>query len=117
MEIQTRRVIAAQQQAMFVEQQKAERERIATENTRATADKQIELVAAQIGVQVAEQTKQKTIIGAEGRARAAQGEGEAEGKKILAIGKATAEAYQKQVSAVGQLNLAEIGRASCRERV
>src|SRR5437867_9870520 len=70
MEIQTRRVIAAQQQAMFIEQQKAERERIATENTRATADKQIELVAAQIGVQVAEQTKQKTIIEAEGRARA-----------------------------------------------
>ena len=108
MEIHTRRVIAAQQQAMFIEQQKAEQERIATENTRAKADKQIELVAAQIGVQIAEQTKLKTIVEAEGRARAVQVEGEAEGKKILAIGKATAEAYDKQVAAVGQLNLAGI---------
>src|SRR5438552_8374507 len=69
MEIHTRRVIAAQQQAMFIEQQKAEQERIATENTRAKADKQIELVAAQIGVQIADETKQKTNIEANGRAR------------------------------------------------
>jgi regulator of protease activity HflC (stomatin/prohibitin superfamily) len=108
MEIQTKRVIAAQQQAMFIEQQKSEQERIATENTRAKADRQIDLVAAQIGVQVAEQTKQKTIIEAEGRARAVELEGDAEGKKILAVGAATAEAYDKQVEAVGQFNLAGI---------
>jgi regulator of protease activity HflC (stomatin/prohibitin superfamily) len=108
MEIQTRRVIAAQQQAMFVEQQRAEQERIATENTRAKADKQVELVSAQIGVQISEQTKKTTVIEAEGRARAVELQGEAEGKKILAIGKATAEAYDKQVEAVGQMNLAGI---------
>jgi regulator of protease activity HflC (stomatin/prohibitin superfamily) len=108
MEIQTRRVIAAQQQAMFVEQQKAELKRIDTENTRAKANKQIELVAAQVGVQIAEQTKQTTVIEAEGRARAVELQGEAEGKKILAIGTATAEAYDKQVEAVGQANLAGI---------
>lgn len=108
MEIHTRRVIAAQQQDMFVEQQKSEEKRIDTENTRAKADKQIELVAAQIGVQVSEQTKQQTILAAEGRARAIELEGEAEGKKILAVGTATAEAYEKQVAAVGQANLAGI---------
>ncbi len=108
MEIHTRRVIAAQQQDMYVEQQKSEEKRIDTENTRAKADKQVELVAAQIGVQVAEQTKQKTINEAEGRARATELEGEAEGKKIQAVGAATAEAYEKQVAAVGQLNLAGI---------
>jgi regulator of protease activity HflC (stomatin/prohibitin superfamily) len=108
MEIQTRRVIAAQQQAMFVEQQKAEEKRIDTENTRAKADKQPELVAAQISVQVAEQTKQETILTAEGRARAVELEGAAEGQKILAIGQATAEAYEQQVEAVGQINLAGI---------
>src|SRR3989454_5728791 len=108
MEIQTRRVIAAQQQAMFVEQQKAEVKRIDTENTRAKADKQIELVAAQIGVQIADQTKQKTIIEGEGRARALDREGDAVGKKILAVGTATAEAYDKQVEAVGQINLAGV---------
>ncbi|HZQ35704.1 MAG TPA: SPFH domain-containing protein, partial [Dehalococcoidia bacterium] len=108
MEIQVKRVIAAQQQAMFNEQQKSEQQRIATENTRATADRQKDLVSAQIGVQVAEQTKQKTIIEAEGRARAVAVEGEAEGSKILAVGRATAEAYEKQVEAVGQANLSAI---------
>ncbi len=108
MEIHTRRVIAAQQQAMLVEQQKAEEKRIDTENTRAKANKQPELVAAQIAVQIAEQEKQQTILSAEGRARAIELEGAAEGQKILAIGQATAEAYDKQVDAVGQMNLAGI---------
>jgi regulator of protease activity HflC (stomatin/prohibitin superfamily) len=108
LEIHTRRVIAAQQQDMYVEQQKAEQKRIATDNTRAKADRQPDLVAAQIGVQIAEQTKQRTIIEAEGRARAVELEGDAEGKKILAVGTATAEAYDQQVAAVGQLNLAGI---------
>jgi regulator of protease activity HflC (stomatin/prohibitin superfamily) len=108
MEIHTRRVIAAQQQEMFVEQQKAEATRVDTENTRARANQQPALVEAQIGVQIAEQTRQKTIVEAEGRARAVELEGEAEGKKILAVGQATAEAYEKQVEAVGQMNLAGI---------
>jgi regulator of protease activity HflC (stomatin/prohibitin superfamily) len=108
LEIHTRRVIAAQQQEMYVEQQKAEAKRIDTDNTRAQADRQPDLVAAQIGVQIAEQTRQRTIIEAEGRARAVELEGDAEGKKILAVGSATAEAYEKQVAAVGQINLAGI---------
>jgi regulator of protease activity HflC (stomatin/prohibitin superfamily) len=106
MEIHTRRVIAAQQQEMFVEQQKAEEKRVDTENTRAKADKQGELVAAQIGVQVADQVRQQTILNAEGRARAIELEGNAEGQKILAVGNATAEAYERQVAAVGPMNLA-----------
>jgi regulator of protease activity HflC (stomatin/prohibitin superfamily) len=108
MEIHTRRVIAAQQQDMFVEQQRSEAKRVDTENTRAKADKQPELVSAQISVQIAEQTKQRTILEAEGRARAIEVEGAAEGQRILAIGTATAEAYEKQVAAVGQANLAGI---------
>ncbi len=108
MSIQTQRVIAAQQQDMFIEQQRAEQTRIATENTRAQANRQVDLVAAQIGVQIAEQTKQKTIIEAEGNARAVELQGAAEGQKILSVGNATAEAYAKQVAAVGQLNLAAI---------
>ncbi|MFN0096619.1 MAG: SPFH domain-containing protein [Dehalococcoidia bacterium] len=105
MSIHTRRVIAAQQQAMFIEQQKSEQERIATENTRAQADKQIELVAAQIGVQIAEQNRQKTVIEAEGQARAVELAGSAEATRIRAVGDATAEAYDKQQEAVGQNNL------------
>lgn len=105
MHIHTRRVIAQQQQEMFIEQQKSEQQRIATENTRAQADQQINLVSAQIGVQIAEQNRQTTVIGAEGRARAIELEGTAEGAKILAIGNATAEAYDRQQDAIGQANL------------
>ncbi|MFN8639832.1 MAG: SPFH domain-containing protein [Dehalococcoidia bacterium] len=105
MHIHTRRVIAMQQQEMFIEQQKSEQQRIATENTRAQADQQINLVSAQIGVQIAEQNRQTTVIGAEGRARAIELEGNAEGSKILAIGNATAEAYDRQQNAIGQANL------------
>ncbi len=90
---------------MFIEQQKSEQQRIATENTRAQADQQINLVSAQIGVQIAEQNRQTTVIGAEGRARAIELEGSAEGAKILAIGNATAEAYDRQQDAIGQANL------------
>jgi regulator of protease activity HflC (stomatin/prohibitin superfamily) len=108
LQIHTSRVIAAQQQDMYVEQQRAEEKRITTDNTRALADRQPDLVAAQIGVQIAEQTRQRTIIEAEGRARAVELEGAAEGSRILATGSATAEAYEKQVEAVGQLNLAGI---------
>jgi regulator of protease activity HflC (stomatin/prohibitin superfamily) len=108
MEIHTRRVIAAQQQDMFVEQQKSEAKRIDTENTRARADKQSELVSAQISVSVAEQTKQRTILEAEGRARATVVEGEAEATRVAAVGTATAEAYEKQVAAVGRGNVAGI---------
>lgn len=108
MEVQTKRVIAAQQQAMYQEQQRAEQERIATENTRAQANKQLDLVSAQVGVQIAEQTRNSTIIQAEGRARSVELEGDAEGKRIQAIGAATAEAYAAQVSAIGQGNVAGI---------
>jgi len=107
-EIQTRRVIAAQQQEMYVQQRQAEERRIATTSTRATADKQPDLVAARIGAQIAEQTRQKTITEAEGQARAIEIIGDAEGKKILAVGGATAQAYQQQVAAVGRLNLTGI---------
>src|SRR5438552_1825674 len=42
------------------------------------------------------------------QARAVEHQGAAEGSKILAVGSATAEAYEKQVVAVGQANLAGI---------
>jgi hypothetical protein len=65
-------------------------------------------VAGQIGAQIAAQTKQKTIFEAEGQARAIEIVGEAEGKKFLAVGGAKAEAYERQVAALGQLNLTGI---------
>jgi uncharacterized membrane protein YqiK len=112
MDTQTKKIIAQQQLAMYEEQQKAEQSRIATEKTRAEADQQKNLVEAEIGVKIAEQSKQKVIRGAEGDAESirlrAEGEakgirarGDAEGSRILAMGEATAKAYDLQNRAVG----------------
>ncbi|MFH0810416.1 MAG: SPFH domain-containing protein [Pseudomonadota bacterium] len=102
METQTRRIIAEQQKEMFAMQQEAEAARISTEKTRATADQQGELVKAEIGVKVADQQKQKTIVLAQGDAEGIRLRGEGEARKIEAIGQATAQAYREQNAALGQ---------------
>jgi uncharacterized membrane protein YqiK len=113
MDTQTFKIIAQQQQAMYVEQQKAQQSRIATEKTKAEADQQKNLVEAEIGVKIATQNKEKAIQAAQGDAESirlkAVGEaagikakGEAEGSKILAIGESTAKAYLLQCQAIGQ---------------
>ncbi|MBI3552181.1 MAG: hypothetical protein HY077_06660 [Elusimicrobia bacterium] len=113
MQTLTNKVVAAQQMAMFDSQQQAEDRRREMEKTKAQADLQPSLVKAEIDVQIATQQKQQQIILAEGRGQATKLEqegvaagitavGQAEGSKVLAIGEATATAYNKQVNAVGQ---------------
>jgi uncharacterized membrane protein YqiK len=112
MDTQTKKIIAQQQLAMYEEQQKAEQTRIATEKTRAEADQQKNLVEAEIGVKIAEQSKLKVIrvaegeaesirLRAEGEAKGIRAKGDAEGSRILAIGEATAKSYDMQNRAVG----------------
>jgi uncharacterized membrane protein YqiK len=119
MDIQTMKIIAQQQQTMFEDQQRAEQTRIAMEKTRAEADQQKNLVEAEIGVKIAEQNKLKTIkfaeaesesikLKAEGEAKGIRAKGDAEGSKILAIGQATAKAYELQNKAVGQQGVTAI---------
>ncbi len=102
METQTMRIIAEQQKQMYSMQQEAEASRISTMKTRATADQQSDLVKAEIGVQVADQQKMKTITIAQGDAESVRLRGEGEAARIEAIGQATAEAYRKQNAALGQ---------------
>lgn len=113
MQTLTNKVVAAQQMSMFDSQQEAEARRKEMEKTKAQADLQPSLVKAEIEVQIATQQKQQAITLAEGRGQATRLEqegiaagieavGKAEGQKVLAIGEATATAYNKQVVAVGQ---------------
>ncbi len=119
MDIQTKKIIAQQQEVMYQDQQRAEQTRIAMEKTRAEADQQKNLVEAEIGVKIAEQNKQKVIkfaegdaegirLRAEGEAKGIKAKGDAEGSKILAIGEATAKAYELQNKAVGQQGVTSI---------
>ncbi len=108
METQTNKVIAAQQQDMYAQQREAEVKRIDMERTRAQANKQGDIVAAEIGVKVAEQEKIKTITIAEGNSSRVKLEGQGEAEKILAIGKSTAEAYDLTRAAIGPDSVALI---------
>jgi len=112
MDTQTQRIIAQQKKTMFEEQQKAEYSRIATEKTRAEANKQGDLMTAEIGVKIAEQNKTATITNASaegeatklkmtGEAEGIRAKGEAEGRAIEAKGLAAAKAYEEQRKAIG----------------
>lgn len=108
METQTNKVIAAQQQDMYSQQREAEVKRIDMERTRAQANKQGDIVSAEVGVKVAEQEKIKTITIAEGNSSRVKLEGQGEAEKILAIGKSTAEAYELTRTAIGPESVAFI---------
>jgi regulator of protease activity HflC (stomatin/prohibitin superfamily) len=119
METLTKKVVASQQMSMFDAQKQAEDRRREMENTRAQANLQPSLVKAEVDVLIASQKKQEAIILAEGKGLATRFEqegiaagvaavGRAEGEKIRAIGRATAEAYAEQAAAVGQQPLAMI---------
>ena len=101
MDTQTKKIIAQQQTEQYTEQQKAEVTRIEMEKTKATADQQPELVRAEIAVKVADQKKRETVTLAEGNAESARLKGEGDAKAIESIGTATAEAYEKQKTAIG----------------
>ncbi len=101
MDTQTKKIIAQQQTEQYKEQQKAEVTRIEMEKTKATADQQPELVRAEIAVKVADQKKRETVTLAEGNAESAKLKGEGDARAIESIGTATAEAYEKQKTAIG----------------
>ena len=101
MDTQTKKIIAQQQTTQFQEEQKAQVTRIEMEKTKATADQQPELVRAEIAVKVADQKKRETVTLAEGNAESARLKGEGDAKAIESVGTATAEAYEKQKTAIG----------------
>lgn len=119
MQTLTDKVVASQQKSMYDAQCEAEERRKESNKAKSQADLQPTLVKAEIDVQIAEQNKKSTIIAAEGQSQSTRLQqegvaagiaavGRAEGEKILAIGQSTAEAYMKQVAAVGQAPLAMI---------
>ena len=62
-----RRQLAEELEKTYAQEQRAQEQRILTEKSRATADQQDRLVAAQVGVQIEEQNKQAAKLRGEGR--------------------------------------------------
>jgi uncharacterized membrane protein YqiK len=121
-EVLTRREIANQERATYVEQQKAETARIETEKAKGTADMQSQLASAQVSVEIKRNEAQAREAQANGEAAFTRLTGEAEADKLRAIGlaeaKATealglakAEGYEAQRRAIGELSTALVAVA------
>jgi uncharacterized membrane protein YqiK len=125
----TDRKIASEEEVTFETQRKAQDKRKTLESSKALADMQGKMVAAQQSVEISQREAEAAVKKSEGEAQAmklnagAQAEakklmaeaeatqikltGDAEASKIEAIGKATAEAYEKQVAAMGADNFSQ----------
>ena len=125
----TDRKIAQEEEITFETQKKAQDQRKTLESAKALADMQGKMVAAQQSVEISQREAEAEVKRSEGEAKAmelkagAQSKskkmmaeadaaqikltGDAEASKIAAIGKSTAEAYEKQVKAMGGDNFAK----------
>lgn len=103
----------------YLAEQEAEQTRIQLESTRAQADQQKNLMAAKIGIDVAENDKQAAIKKAEGEAEAVKIKAAAEAERetktgmakagvMEAQGKAAGAAYTARAAAIGKDGLAAI---------
>ena len=102
----TQREIANQQIATYKKQQEAEQQRIDMEKTKGTADKQAELAAATVGVEIKTKNAEARKAEADGEATYISQTGTAKGAEVKAVGMARAEAFEKQVNALGKENTA-----------
>jgi regulator of protease activity HflC (stomatin/prohibitin superfamily) len=121
-EVLTRREIANQERATFVEQQKAETARIETEKAKGTADMQSQLASSAVSVDINRNQAQAREAQANGEAAYVRLTGEAEADKLRAIGLAEAKAtealgvakatgYEAQREAIGEMSTALVAVA------
>ena len=98
----TQREIANQEIATFRMQQSAQMERVDMEKAKGTADMQAELARSAVGVEIKSNDARAREKEGEGEAAYIEQTGRAAGAEVLAIGLARAEAYERQVAALGQ---------------
>jgi hypothetical protein len=97
----TQREVAHQEVETFKMQKQAQDQRIETEKARGTADMQSQLAQSAVGVDIKKNNAEARKAEAEGEATYIERTGTAQGAQVRAVGLASAEAYQKQVEALG----------------
>lgn len=105
LDTQTKKQIAIQQKKQYVEEANAQQERINVMEQTARADKQAEVVAALLKVNIAENNAQATIKESEGTKQAIIMKAEGEAFAAKEVGKGIAEGYKAQVAEIGAENL------------
>ena len=101
MTVLTQREVAHQEVETFRMQRQAQDQRIETEKARGTADMQAQLAQSAVGVDIKKNNAEARKSEADGEATYIERTGTAQGAQVRAVGLAHAEAYQKQVEALG----------------
>jgi hypothetical protein len=97
----TQREVAHQEVETFKMQRQAQDQRIETEKARGTADMQAQLAQSSVGVDIKKNNSEARKAEADGESTYIERTGTAQGAQVRAVGLARAEAYQKQVAALG----------------
>jgi hypothetical protein len=100
-EVLTQREIANQEVETYKMQKSAQDQRIETEKAKGTADMQADLAKSQVGVDIQTNRTAARKMEAEGEATYIEQTGTAQGAQVKSIGLARAEAYERQVAALG----------------
>ena len=119
----TQREIANQEQATFVEQERAQMARVDVEKAKGTADMQAQLAASAVGIGIRDNEAQAREAQARGEAAYVELTGKAEATKTEAIGLAEAKAtealglaraagFEAQTQALGQAATALVAVAN-----
>ena len=100
-EVLTQREIARQEIETFEKQREAQERRVQMEHAKGTADMQADLAKSSVGVDIEKNNAQANKARADGEAAYISETGTARGAEVRAIGLANAEAYERQVAAIG----------------
>jgi hypothetical protein len=101
-QVLTQREIANQEIATYQMQKAAQDQRIETEKAKGTADMQADLAKSQVGVNIQTNRTASRKMEAEGEATFIEQTGTAQGAQVRSVGLARAEAYERQVKALGE---------------
>jgi hypothetical protein len=100
-QVLTEREIANQQVATYKMQKSAQDQRTETEKAKGTADMQADLAKSQVGVDIQNNRTAARKMVAQGEATFIEQTGAAQGAQVRSVGLARAEAYERQVAALG----------------
>jgi hypothetical protein len=100
-EVLTQREIANQEITTFQKQKDAQDQRISMEQSKGTAEMQAELAKSKVGIEIRKNQADARKVEGQGEASFLTDVGNAKGVEVRAIGMANAEAYERQVQALG----------------
>src|SRR6266566_5202016 len=101
-DVLTEREIANQEVETYKMKKAAQDQRTETEKAKGTADMQADLAKSQVGVNIQTNRTAARKMEAEGEATFIEQTGTAQGAQVRSVGLARAEAYERQVAALGQ---------------